>query len=106
MKKNKKKYRINKGKMFGSFMILTVLIVLSAISVYGAFNGPADLNPERICTEYTVIEVTAGDSVWSLAKSFCEENADLRKAVDHICYVNNIENYIIQPGQQLFIPNS
>ncbi|MBE6020874.1 MAG: LysM peptidoglycan-binding domain-containing protein [Clostridiales bacterium] len=105
MNNKKKKYRINKLRFLASLMIITALIVISALSVYGAVNGADALNNKDLCTEYTLVEVAEGDSVWSLASTFCNDNTDVRKAVDAICYVNGIEDYVIYPGQELLIPS-
>lgn len=105
MNNRKKKYKINKLRFFSSLMIITALIVISALSVYGAVNGADALSNKDLCTEYTLIEVAEGDSVWSLATTFCNENSDVRKAVEAICYVNGLDNYVIYPGQELLIPS-
>ena len=105
MNSRKRKYRINKLRFFTSIMIITALIVISALSVYGAVNGADALSSKDLCTEYTLIEVAEGDSVWSLATVFCDDNSDVRKAVEAICYVNGIEDYVIYPGQELLIPS-
>lgn len=105
MKNRRKKYRVNKIRLLGSLAVLTILIIISAISVYGAVNGGDALNSNNMCTEYKLIEVAEGDSVWSIAKVFCSESKDVRKTVDAICYINSIEDYIIYPGQELLIPD-
>lgn len=104
MKKSKKKYRINKLRLMMAVMVMAALLALSILTVYGAVRGGNAGYVKEMCTEYTVVEVAAGDSVWSLAQNFGERNYDLRKFVDTICYVNNIDNYIIYPGQELLIP--
>ncbi len=105
MRKSKKKYRINKLRLMIALIVMAALLALSILTVYGAVHGKNAGYVKEMCTEYTVIEVAAGDSVWSLAQSFSgERNCDLRKFVDTICYVNNIDNHIIYPGQELLIP--
>lgn len=105
MRKRRKKYRINKLRLLGSLTVLIILIVLSVISVYGAVKGADALHSNDMCTEYTLVEVAEGDSVWSIAKVFCGDSRDVRETVNAICYINSIDDYIIYPGQELLVPD-
>lgn len=54
--------------------------------------------------EYIKHKVEAGESLWSIAVFYYEDNIDIRKAVYHIKKTNNIESSIINPGEELIIP--
>lgn len=101
-----KGFYFSRLKLIGAAIIMTVLIVFSALTIYGAVYGDSAYSymneEEKVC--YKTIIVSEGDSLWSLAQSYSEDREDVRKKVYEICELNGIENSVIFPGQQLMIP--
>lgn len=60
--------------------------------------------------QYVTVEVSAGDTVWDIAKSinleYLEKREDLRLIAYAIAQENALENYFIYPGQELIVPIS
>jgi type IV secretory pathway TraG/TraD family ATPase VirD4 len=77
-----------------SVLILTFLIT-SLFSIIGFGENEQ---------EYIKHQVEAGESLWSIAVFYYEDNIDIRKAIYHIKKTNNIESSIINPGEELIIP--
>lgn len=55
-------------------------------------------------SEYMVVQVQAGDSLWRLAKAYGPHHWDPRKVVEHIRRLNGLDGVAIWPGQLLAIP--
>jgi LysM repeat protein len=80
-------------------MVLIVLFVMMAHSAFSKQNNTSD--------EYDVIAVTVqpGDTLWSIAKEYKADGADLREFVYDIAANNGVKDCEIVCGQTLFIPN-
>ncbi len=101
-----KRVQINTGRFFGTVILLGMLLAMAAFILSDFVHISFDLTDmrETVPTEYAIIQVAEGDSVWSLAKNFTDSGRDLRKSVDMICEVNSLEGYVIHPGDELLIP--
>jgi len=95
-----------KGKRSGGIsvlkIIITVITVIVAtfllISIFSIIGfGEND-------QEYIRHQVETGESLWTIALMYYDEDIDIRKAVYHIKKLNNIESAIINPGNELLIP--
>ena len=80
------------------FMVLIVLFVMMAHSAFS--------KPDNISDEYDVISVTvqSGDTLWTIAKEYKPEGADIREFVYDIAANNGVEDCQVYVGQTLFIP--
>ena len=101
-----KRVQINTGRLLGTVILLGMLLAMTAfifsdfIHIGLSLPGLKDTAP----TEYAIIKVAEGDSVWSLARNYSESGKDLRRSVNQICEVNSLEGYVIHPGDELLIP--
>lgn len=94
------KYRIVNGIRFSfSIILLTVLIITGFSLITNSFTVDAIDK-----TEYVEVQVSPGDTVWTIAKTHRSEKQDIRELVYMINKVNNIENNIIYSGQVLKVP--
>ena len=103
MKKTNKKYRI-KSKF--RFIMFVVVVLGIAVGTFGYITGSdvsiAQVQPEDPIT----VEVTAGDTVWDIAKHFTSNGTDIRKAVYKICEANDLQDAQIHSGMILTIPEN
>ena len=85
--KKRKKYRIK-----SKFRFITSMIIMIGLCVAG-FTALAGLNTSVALTKqtYTQVQVASGDTLWSIADTYKDENTDTRKAVYEICQVNDIQ---------------
>lgn len=60
--------------------------------------------------QFITIEVSAGDTVWAIAKTinlnYLEKDEDVRLIAFAISQENQLNNYFIYPGQELIVPIS
>ena len=106
MNRTGKRVQIDPSRLFGTVILLGMMLAMAAYILGGMIQidfSLADLR-QQSPTEYTIIKVTEGDSVWSLAQNFTDPGTDLRRSVDKICEVNSLDNYMIYPGDELLIP--
>ena len=70
------------------------------------FTAVTGLNTSVALTKqtYTQVQVSSGDTLWTIANAYKDENTDTRKAVYEICQVNDIEASDLHPGMVLEIP--
>ncbi len=85
--------------------IASVLIVTATILLLiapGFFSSHAG----SIVGEQTYVEVIVqpGDTVWDLARQHGPEGVDPRRTAYRIAQANDLEGYVIRPGQTLLIP--
>ncbi|GEM_PF-2873172 len=101
-----KRVQINTGRFLGTVILLGMLLAMTAFILSDFIHISFDWTDLRETgpTEYAIIKVAEGDSVWSLARNFSDPGRDLRKSVDLICEVNSLEGYVIHPGDELLIP--
>ena len=79
-----------------SFVLTTMIIIAGASGLL--FSNQVSAAEEPI---YEIEIVNAGDTIWEIAEKHNQDGNDLRKYVDEICKSNNIEDYIIYPGQAI-----
>lgn len=98
--KRRKKYRIT-----SKFRFITSMIIMIGLCIAG-FTAVTGLNTSVALTKqtYTQVQVSSGDTLWTIANAYKDENTDTRKAVYEICQVNDIEASDLHPGMVLEIP--
>lgn len=73
-----------------------VIIMLVFFGIFGSQNvALGDSIPE-----YITITVSKGDTLWSIARNYYQEN-DVRNIVEEIKSINNLTNSNIKVGQEL-----
>ena len=91
----KKRYVLKKQRRFYTIVSLFIVIgvvIIAAANVYSE-------RPEA----FKKVNVKEGDTLWSIAES-CESNIEIRRLVQKIKVVNNMEDSIIYAGTELKIP--
>ena len=84
------------------FIISTVLLLLlSSISINMVFSMVTQQNIDL--TTIIEHEVKCGETVWEIAKVYCA-SGDVRDLVYEISLTNNLDNFLIHPGEILLIP--
>ena len=96
----KKKYRIKSRIRFFSFILVAMLLTVTAMNTILGFNNAEGQTKDQ----YTIVEVTYGDTIWDIAREHLSDDMDLRDAVHMIMSINNITAEELQPGQSLKIP--
>ena len=85
--------RKNKIRMFwGSIILVFALIVSSQIT--NAYTEKP----------FITITVHSGDTLWSIAKEYGDENTDVRETIDDIKRINHMKNSTVIVGQAIKIP--
>ncbi len=97
---NKRNYSKMKNKKNNYIKIASLIIVfLFFITFAVAFSGSVENHPE-----YTYVNIKSGQTLWEIARQHNYNNQDIRKKVFEIKKANNLEDVVLQPGQQIKIP--
>lgn len=96
----KKKYRVKSRMRFFAFVLVMMLLSVTAANTLLGLNNAEGQTKDQ----YTVVEVSYGDTIWDIAREHLSNDMDLRKAVHVIMSINNISAEELQPGQTLKIP--
>ncbi len=103
MKRSKKKYRIKSPFRFVMFVVIILGLAIGAFGYISESNVSTALEQPE---EQITVEVTAGDTVWDIAKHFAGNGTDIRKAVYEICEANDLQDAQIHSGMTLTIPEN
>jgi hypothetical protein len=96
----KKKYRIKSRVRFFAFVLIVMLLTVTAANTVLGLNNAEGQSKDQ----YTMVEVVYGDTIWDIAQEHLSDDMDLRYAVHIIMTINNISAEELQPGQTLKIP--
>lgn len=80
-----------------AMMVLTVFVIQPRI--FGAAARHSDAG-------YVQVIVGPGDTVWDLARDHGPDGVDLRRIIYAIKEANELDTFVIHPGQTLNIPAS
>ena len=80
--------------MFLISMVVTVFVLVSPSLVVGMQSEP----------EVVQVLVQRGDSVWSLAERHGRPGVDIRSSIYAIKDLNDLDSFVVFPGQTLQIP--
>lgn len=83
--------------MLGALLVLALALVASPVSA-----ASSDQVQSPVVESVTVLE---GDTLWGLAAEFAPER-DPRDVVSEIVELNNLEQHVLQVGQQVHVPVS
>ena len=96
-RKRRKKTRIANKPRFTLFCILCALIIITGISTLT--NASANKNAET----YSLC-ISAGDTLWEIARSSNTCGKDLRNVIDDIMRLNHLRSTTLQVGDVIEIP--
>jgi LysM repeat protein len=94
-KENDRKKR-NKKRFLKGIIILSMAFIL--------FLQFIPTVKSQSIVNYDKVTVCSGDTIWSIASEYIEENQDVRKLVYDIRELNKLTSAVIMPGQELLIP--
>lgn len=91
-------------RLSGEFIIKIGLVVLFLFYAW-SFGSGVDANGQMSEGSCQIVQVTRGDTVWSIAGRYVGEKEDIRNLVIAIKKLNNLGNDVaIYPGQSLKVP--
>lgn len=91
---------MKKNKLFKKILVLSILCVI-LIPLTSKALSPSSASK----VSYSKITVCSGDTLWTIASENIRNNDDIREFVYNIKKINNLNSAIINPGQELLIPN-
>lgn len=82
-----------------------VRALLIVVAVFSATVLPfsANASSEQVAVEFSYVTVSAGDSMWDLAKKY-GQGMDPRDWIAEAVALNNLRSTNLQAGQQLALP--
>ncbi len=95
-----KRLVITDKKRFTAFCTVMAIICVCAIAAI----FPANNSVSASDTEYEIIYVGTGDTLWSIARENYSQSTDIRSAIADIKYLNGMTTNTIYPGDVLYIP--
>ncbi|NLJ79089.1 MAG: LysM peptidoglycan-binding domain-containing protein [Tissierellia bacterium] len=95
------RYRIVNKKRFISFIMISIIFLLSIIFLFFQNNRVYSSTYKE---NYIVIKIIQGDTLWNIAMEYKPEGYDIRKMVFEIIEYNDIENVNIHPGDLIKVP--
>lgn len=97
-----KRYRINSRIRFTIFVALTIILVTMVANFVLGIN----VADSSTIQNYAEIEVASGDTLWSIAGEYMQDNKDIRKAVYDLGKLNDISAAELQAGMKILVPIS
>lgn len=94
--------RIKSKFRFAAFIIITFGLLVGAFG----FVAGVDESTASMTTDYISYTVESGDTLWDIANSVNNNNADTRRIVHAICHMNDITAGDLQPGMVLTVPTN
>lgn len=92
---SRKLYIKNPERFVGSILTVISLAIIFMISLLNiSFGSSTD--------EYVSVYVCKGDTLWSIARDYYEEN-DIRERIAEIKSVNQLKTSTIREGQELLL---
>ncbi len=86
-------------------LIICFLLATSVLSCYAYLESDNISSPNKLNElEYIKIIVEEGDSIWNIAKPYYNGKSDYRDLIYSIKEINQLDQYIIYPGQEIIIP--
>lgn len=89
-------------------LLTTVLLITVGSIVFGSIFSSAQTNAEESGIQYKYyksIEIKKGDSLWSIAKEYCEDRYydNTKDYVEELKEINNLKSEKIHYGQRLIV---
>ena len=95
-----KRYKITNRFRFTIFVALTIILVTTLVNFALGLNTAASLTMQ----EYMEIDISSGDTLWSIAQNYMPDDMDIRDAVGHLCDLNNITAEELYAGMTIQVP--
>lgn len=95
-----KKYRIISKFRFTTFLVVAILCIFT---ILGSLTGINTVSSSSM-TEYNLVKIESGDTLWDIASEYAPDNMDLRQVVYEICDLNEISADQLEAGQKIIIP--
>ncbi len=100
--RKRKKYRIKSKFRFITSMIIIIGLCAAGAAALTGLSTSLALTKEI----YTQVQVASGDTLWTIANTYKDENTDTREAIYEICQINDVDASDLYPGMTLSIPES
>ena len=94
------RYRINNRVRFTLFVVLVILLITTCAN-FALGLSTAD---SSTIIEYLEVQVKSGDTLWSIADTYMDDNSDIRRSVYELCQINDINASQLQAGMTLLVP--
>ena len=95
-----KNYRIKSRFRFTVFVVLTIVLMTTAVNIALGLNTAASSTVQ----EYMDVEIKSGDTLWNIAETYMPDNMDTREAVYQICSLNDISADELYAGMTIQVP--
>ena len=95
-----KNYRIKSRFRFTVFVVLTIVLMTTAVNFELGLNTAASSTVQ----EYMDVEIKSGDTLWNIAETYMPDNMDTREAVYQICSLNDISADELYAGMTIQVP--
>ena len=96
--RRKKKLRVTNKRRFCFFCLVMIFLLCCGFSSVKGYVAPE----QNVVSVY----VKPGDTLWSIASEHNETKKDVRKLIRDIQRLNEMENAVIQVGDEIIIPIS
>ena len=95
-----KKYKVVNKLRFTIFVVIMILLITTFA------NFALGLNTANSLTRLTYMdyEITAGDTLWTIAETYMTDASDIREAVYELCQLNEISAGELYVGMTIQIP--
>lgn len=102
-KASKRRRQVDLKRLFLAVMAAVIVAGFSMFAGTGLVDAH-DTNEKVMCKYYKSIEITSGDTLWSIAKEHMTEEYDsVYEYIDEVMEMNNLESEQIQEGQYLTV---
>lgn len=93
-------YRINNRLRFTMFIALTIIL----FTIIANFILGFSIANSSTIPEYIELEVSSGDTLWSIAEKYMPSDVDIRKSVYELGKLNQISADDLNAGMTILIP--
>lgn len=97
----KKRIIITNKKRFITFICMCLALITAFCFMLFTKHASVAFAQQNMATVY----VQPGDTLWSIAKEYKAEKADIRDVIDDIMEYNHLQSAVIYTGDKLIIPN-
>lgn len=95
-----KTYRISSRIRFTLFVAFVIVLITTFVN----FALGLSVANSATITEYAQVEISSGDTLWSIAEEYMPANDDIRKSVHQLCKINDISAADLQTGMIIKVP--
>ena len=92
-----------RGRLARFLVVLSLAVILLAGFAFAAGAGDVVSATDSESTNYVVLTVGSGDSIWSIARAVAD-GRDVRSVVDAIVTANSLSDGDVSAGQKIRVP--